>query len=64
MSRGTDNRQAGWDWRYPKICPVYAHKDPDSAYSVTIPDFPGCFSAADELEALPRMIPEAVEGHF
>lgn len=46
------------------ICPVCAHKDPDSAYGVTIPDFPGCFAAADELEALPRMIQEAVEGHF
>lgn len=26
------------------------HKDPDSAYGVTFPDLPGCFSAADDLD--------------
>ena len=46
------------------IYPVCVHKDLNSAYSVTIPDFPGCFSAADELEDLPRMVQEAVEVHF
>ena len=46
------------------IYPVYVHKDPDTAYGVTIPDFLGCFSAADELEDLPRMIQEAIEVHF
>jgi hypothetical protein len=30
------------------LYPVYVHKDPDSAYGVTFPDFPGCFSAAAE----------------
>ena len=26
------------------------HKDEDSAYRVTFPDLPGCFSAADRIE--------------
>jgi len=44
--------------------PAYIHKDPDSAYSVTFPDFPGCFTAADELADLPRLAQEAVEVYF
>ena len=28
------------------------HKDPDSAYGLTFPDAPGCFSAADEMDDL------------
>lgn len=43
---------------------AYIHKDEDSAYGVTFPDFPGCFSAADDLEDLPRLAQEAVEVHF
>jgi predicted RNase H-like HicB family nuclease len=46
------------------LYPVYVHKDEASAYGVTFPDFPGCFSAADDLESLPRMAQEAVEVHF
>jgi len=46
------------------LYPVYVHKDPESSYGVTFPDFPGCFSAADELEELPRLAQEAVEVHF
>lgn len=46
------------------LYPVYVHKDEGSAYGVTFPDFPGCFSAADDLESLPRMAQEAVEVHF
>jgi len=46
------------------LYPVYVHKDPESAYGVTLPDFPGCFSAADELDELPRLAQEAVEVHF
>ncbi len=44
--------------------PAYIHKDSDSAYSVTFPDFPGCFTAADELADLPRLAQEAVEVYF
>lgn len=46
------------------LYPVYVHKDEGSAYGLTFPDFPGCFSAADELAGLPRMAQEAVELHF
>jgi predicted RNase H-like HicB family nuclease len=28
------------------------HKDPESAYGISFPDAPGCFSAADELDDL------------
>ncbi len=34
------------------------HKDPDSAYGIRFPDVPGCFSAADDFDAV---IPNAVE---
>ncbi|HBA86987.1 MAG TPA: hypothetical protein DCZ75_03065 [Geobacter sp.] len=45
--------------------PVYLHKENEShALGATIPDFPGCFSAADAEEELPRMIQEAVELYF
>ena len=46
------------------LYPAYVHKDADSAYGVTFPDFPGCFSAADELDDLPRLAQEAVEVSF
>ncbi|MDI6026348.1 type II toxin-antitoxin system HicB family antitoxin [Corticibacterium sp. UT-5YL-CI-8] len=26
------------------------HKDPDSAYGVSFPDIPGCFSAGDSVD--------------
>ena len=38
--------------------------DQTSAYSVVLPDFPGCFSAADTIEALPKAVQEAVELYF
>lgn len=34
------------------------HKDEDSAYGVTFPDLPGCFSAADRIE---DVLPNACE---
>lgn len=43
---------------------AYLHKDVDSAYGVTLPDFPGCFSAADDLADIPRAVQEAIELHF
>jgi predicted RNase H-like HicB family nuclease len=37
------------------------HKDPDSAYGISFPDLPGCFSAADdEADIIPNAL-EAVE---
>lgn len=44
---------------------VYVHLgDEGHAHGVTIPDFPGCFSAADSWEDLPGKIQEAVELYF
>lgn len=37
------------------------HKDKDSSYGITLPDFPGCFSAADSWEDIPANVQEAVE---
>ena len=47
------------------LYPVYIFPgDLETAHGVVFPDFPGCFSAADEWEDLPRMMQEAVEVHF
>jgi predicted RNase H-like HicB family nuclease len=41
---------------------VYVHLGDDKhAHGVTIPDFPGCFSAADDWDSLPANIQEAIE---
>lgn len=43
---------------------VVVHHDKDSAYGVTVPDLPGCFSAGDSFdEALEKVI-EAIELHL
>jgi predicted RNase H-like HicB family nuclease len=46
------------------LYPLYVHHDEGSAYGGSFPDFPGCFTAADELADLPRMAQEAVEVFF
>ena len=44
--------------------PVYVHRgDEHHAHGITLPDFPGCFSAADRWEDIPAMVQEAVEVH-
>jgi predicted RNase H-like HicB family nuclease len=44
------------------LYPVYIHPGDDThAHGVTIPDFPGCFSAADNWQDLPKMTQEAIE---
>ncbi len=44
------------------LYPVYVHMGEDHhAHSATVPDFPGCFSAADDVQDLPKMVQEAVE---
>jgi predicted RNase H-like HicB family nuclease len=44
------------------IYPVYVHPgDEQHAHGITVPDFPGCFSAADEWEEIPAMVQEAIE---
>lgn len=39
---------------------VIVHKDENSAYGMTFPDAPGCFSAADDMEDLFAMASEAL----
>lgn len=46
------------------LYPLYVHHDEGTAYGGSFPDFPGCFTAADELSDLPRMAQEAVEVFF
>ena len=47
------------------LYPVYIHPgDEHTAHGVEFPDFPGCFSAADDWADLPAHIQEAVEVHF
>lgn len=46
------------------LYPIHVHKDHDSAYGASFPDFPGCFAGADDLQDLPRAAQEAVEAHF
>ncbi len=44
------------------LYPVYVHKDGEgTAHGAIVPDFPGCFSAADTLDGLPAMVQEAIE---
>jgi predicted RNase H-like HicB family nuclease len=44
--------------------PVVIHKDRKSAYGVTVPDLPGCFSAGDTLEDALTNTVEAIECHL
>jgi len=44
--------------------PVVIHKDKKSAYGVTVPDLPGCFSAGDTLEDALTNAVEAIECHL
>ncbi len=44
--------------------PVVIHKDPDSDYGVTVPDLPGCFSAAETMDEALQEVVEAIECHL
>lgn len=47
------------------LYPVYVHVgDDEHAHGVTVPDFPGCFSAADSWDGLPKAVQEAAELYF
>jgi predicted RNase H-like HicB family nuclease len=39
-------------------------KDPNSDYGVEFPDFPGCVTAAEDLEEAPRLAEEALRLHI
>lgn len=43
---------------------VVLHKDPDSAYGVTVPDIPGCFSAGATVADALDSVREALALHF
>ncbi len=44
------------------LYPVYIHVgDETHAHGVIVPDFPGCYSAADHWDELPAKIQEAIE---
>jgi predicted RNase H-like HicB family nuclease len=47
-----------------KIFYGIVHKDEDSAYGVTFPDLPGCFSAADDDSDIIANAAEALELYF
>jgi predicted RNase H-like HicB family nuclease len=40
------------------------HKDPDSDFGVSFPDFPGCITAGRTLGEAKAMAIEALEGHI
>ncbi len=43
---------------------AYLHKDRDSDYGVSFPDFPGCITAGRTLDEASRMASEALELHI
>lgn len=44
------------------LYPVYVHVGDDThAHGITVPDFPGCYSAADSWDELPAKVQEAIE---
>jgi predicted RNase H-like HicB family nuclease len=47
------------------LYPIYVQVgDEKHAHGIEFPDFPGCFSAADEWQEINRMAQEAVECHM
>lgn len=42
---------------------AFIHKDPGSAYGVSFPDVPGCFSAGDTIDEAVRNAVDALSGH-
>lgn len=44
--------------------PIVVHKDGTSAYGVTVPDLPGCFSAGDCLDDAIESAHEAISCHL
>ena len=42
---------------------AFIHKEDDSVYGVSFPDFPGCISAGDTLDEAVANASEALQGH-
>lgn len=52
------------EWSIEEVLyPVCVHQAKSGSLGAAIPDFPGCFSGADDWQNLPRMVQEAVEVH-
>ena len=46
------------------LFPIVIHKDDESAYGVSVPDLPGCFSAGDTFEEAIESAREAIACHL
>ncbi len=46
------------------LFPVVVHKEGKSSFGVTIPDFPGCFTAGETFEEAIKNVQEAIECHL
>lgn len=46
------------------LYPIVIHKDPGSAYGVTVPDIKGCFSAGDTFAEALECTKEAINGYL
>lgn len=44
--------------------PIVIHKEPDSAYCVTVPDLPGCITAGDTLDDAQNQALDAIQCHI
>lgn len=44
--------------------PIVIHHEPGTAYGVTVPDIPGCFSAGDTFDEALDNTREAISGHL
>src|SRR3954453_9778731 len=64
-SRASKNRLASSSGRgRPTEYIAYLHKDKNSDYGVSFPDFPGCITAGSSLEEARRMAVEALAFHI
>ncbi|NCB40464.1 MAG: type II toxin-antitoxin system HicB family antitoxin [Erysipelotrichia bacterium] len=46
------------------LFPVVVHKEGKSSFGVTIPDFPGCFTAGQTFDEAIKSVQEAIECHL
>ncbi len=44
--------------------PIVIHKDPQSDFSVLVPDLLGCYSAGSDIDEAMSMVKEAIECHL
>lgn len=46
------------------LFPVVVHQEGKSSFGVTIPDFPGCFTAGETFDEAIKSVQEAIECHL